>query len=116
MLTACVGLQERTVFRHGSALDLPFEAATFEAVWTQGVLMNISDKARFFAEAFRVLRPGGLLAFQASLADPVPGSIIRPSGRTTPSSVFSCPRRPAAGCSSRRVSANARGTTPRPTP
>jgi SAM-dependent methyltransferase len=73
MLTARVGLQERTAFRHGSALDLPFEEATFNAVWTQGVLMNLSDKARFFAEAFRVLRPSGRLAFQASLAGPVPG-------------------------------------------
>jgi len=65
--------QERTVFRQGSALDLPFEAATFDAVWTQGVLMNIDDKRRFFAEAFRVLRPGGRLAFQASLAGSEPG-------------------------------------------
>src|SRR5215831_8777611 len=48
MLTARVGLQERTAFRHGSALDLPFEEATFDAVWTQGVLMHIADKARFF--------------------------------------------------------------------
>jgi ubiquinone/menaquinone biosynthesis C-methylase UbiE len=73
MLTARVGLQERVTFRHGSAQDLPFEEATFEAVWTQGVLMHISDKARFFADAYRVLRPGGRLAFQASLARPVPG-------------------------------------------
>ncbi|MGH8066199.1 MAG: class I SAM-dependent methyltransferase [Candidatus Entotheonellia bacterium] len=73
MLTARVGLQERMAFRHGSALDLPFEDATFDAVWTQGVLMNIADKSRLFAEAYRVLRPGGRLAFQASLAGPVPG-------------------------------------------
>jgi len=73
MLTARVGLQERVAFRHGSALDLPFEDGTFDVVWTQGVLMNLGDKARFFAEASRVLRPGGRLAFQASLAGPVPG-------------------------------------------
>jgi ubiquinone/menaquinone biosynthesis C-methylase UbiE len=73
MLTARVGLQERVAFRRGSAMDLPFEEATFDAVWTQGVLMNISNKPRFFAEAYRVLRPGGRLAFQASMAGPVPG-------------------------------------------
>jgi SAM-dependent methyltransferase len=73
MLTAHVGLQERVAFRHGSALDLPFAEATFDAVWTQGVLLSLSDKARFFAEASRVLRPGGRLAFQASLTGPVPG-------------------------------------------
>jgi SAM-dependent methyltransferase len=72
-LTAHVGLQDRITFQHGSALDLPFEAATFDVVWTQGVLMNIADKPRLFAEAYRVLRPGGRLAFQASLAGPVPG-------------------------------------------
>ena len=73
MLTARVGLQERMAFRHGSAPDLPFEDATFDAVWTQGVLMHIADKPRLFAEGYRVLRPGGRLAFQASLAGPVPG-------------------------------------------
>ena len=73
MLTARVGLQERITFQHGSALDLPFEATSFDVVWTQGMLMNIADKPRLFAEAYRVLRPGGRLAFQASLAGPVPG-------------------------------------------
>ena len=73
MLTARLGLQERVAFRHGSGLDLPFEDATFDVVWTQGVLMHIDDKARFFADVSRVLRPGGRLALQASLAGPVPG-------------------------------------------
>jgi ubiquinone/menaquinone biosynthesis C-methylase UbiE len=73
MLTARVGLQERITFRHGSSVDLPFEEATFDTVWTQGVLMNIADKSRLFAEVYRVLRPGGRLAFQASLAGLVPG-------------------------------------------
>lgn len=73
MLTVRIGLQERITFRHGSAVDLPFEEATFDTVWTQAVLMNIADKPRFFAEAYRVLRPGGRLAFQASLAGPMPG-------------------------------------------
>ena len=79
-------LQERTVFRHGSALDLPFEAARPEAVWTQGVLMNISDKARFFAEAF--LRgaaswwPAGV---PSRLGRPLhQGSLIRPLGGRRP--------------------------------
>jgi SAM-dependent methyltransferase len=72
-LTTLVGLQDRVAFVHGSALDLPVEDATFDVVWTQGVLMNLSDKARFFAETARVLRPGGRLAFQASMAGPVSG-------------------------------------------
>jgi SAM-dependent methyltransferase len=73
MLTARVGLQDRITFQHGSVLDLPFEDATFDVVWTQGMLMNIADKPRLFAKAYRMLRPGGRLAFQASLAGSVPG-------------------------------------------
>ena len=73
MLTARVGLHDRVTFRQGNALDLPFAEATFDVVWTQDVFMNIEDKLRLFAEMHRVLRQGGRLAFQASLAGPVPG-------------------------------------------
>ena len=64
-----VRLPETEAFLRGR----PFEEATFDVVWTQGMFMNIADKPRLFAEAYRVLRPGGRLAFQASLAGPVPG-------------------------------------------
>ena len=50
MLTVRVGLQDRITFQHGSALDLPFEEATFDVVWTQGVFMNIADKPRELGE------------------------------------------------------------------
>jgi ubiquinone/menaquinone biosynthesis C-methylase UbiE len=73
MLTARVGLHDRVTFRQGSALAMPFAEATFDVVWTQDVFMNIEEKPRLFAEMHRVLRPGGHLAFQASLAGPVPG-------------------------------------------
>jgi ubiquinone/menaquinone biosynthesis C-methylase UbiE len=72
-LTAWVGLHDRVTFRQGNALDMPFAETTFDVVWTQDVLMNIEEKPRLFAEMHRVLRPGGHLAFQASLAGPVPG-------------------------------------------
>ena len=72
MLTARVGLHDRVTFRQGNALAMPFAEATFDVVWTQDMLMNIEDKPRLFAEMHRVLRPGGYLAFQASLAGPVP--------------------------------------------
>lgn len=61
-LTECVGLSGRVTIRQGSALDLPFEAATFDAAYTQNVSMNIADKGRFHSEAFRVIRPGGRFA------------------------------------------------------
>jgi SAM-dependent methyltransferase len=73
MLTARVGLSDRVTFRQGSAVDLPFEADTFEVVWTQNVLMNVADKGRLFREAYRVLKPAGQLAFEALMAGVVTG-------------------------------------------
>jgi SAM-dependent methyltransferase len=48
---------------HGSALDLPFDDASFDVVWTQHVTMNIEDKASAYREMRRVVRPDGRLAF-----------------------------------------------------
>jgi SAM-dependent methyltransferase len=63
-LTARVGLADLVDFRIGSALDLPFPHATFACAWSQNVAMNIADRPRYYAEAHRVLRPGGRLAIQ----------------------------------------------------
>lgn len=43
------------------ALTLPFADRSFDRVMTQHVVMNVADKNRFYAEAFRVLKPGGRL-------------------------------------------------------
>lgn len=43
----------------GSALMSPFRDAVFDGVVTAFVLRNISDLPRFFAHAYRVLKPGG---------------------------------------------------------
>lgn len=63
MLTARVGLDERVTFHHGNALQMPFDDATFDAVWMQHMAVNIEEKDRLYAEIFRVLRPGGSLLF-----------------------------------------------------
>jgi MPBQ/MSBQ methyltransferase len=63
-LTALVGLIERVDFRQGSALELPFPDASFDLAWSQNVAMNIQDRARYYAEMHRVLKPGGRLAIQ----------------------------------------------------
>lgn len=61
-LTAWVGLTDHVRFQHGDALTLPFDAGSFDVVWTQHSSMNIADKPRLYKEIHRVLRPGGRLA------------------------------------------------------
>ena len=62
-LTDMVKLSDKVELQHASALSLPFEAETFDIVWTQHVQMNIADKNRFYAEIARVLKSGGRLLF-----------------------------------------------------
>jgi SAM-dependent methyltransferase len=73
MLSARVGLAERTAFHEASALALPFPDASFDVAWTEHVQMNIADKTGFYGEIHRVLRPGGRLVFHDILAGPADG-------------------------------------------
>jgi SAM-dependent methyltransferase len=49
-------------FEQADALKLPFADQSFDLVWTQHAAASIADKARFYGEMRRVLRPGGRLA------------------------------------------------------
>lgn len=69
-LTERCGLADLVSFRHGSALEPPYDGESFDLVWTQHSSMNIADKERLYAEARRVLRPGGRLAIHEILAGP----------------------------------------------
>ncbi|NQV20338.1 MAG: methyltransferase domain-containing protein [Rhodospirillales bacterium] len=62
ILAGLTGLEDKLTYRHGNALDLPFEDASFDVVWTQHASMNISDRPKLYAEMHRVLKPGGKLA------------------------------------------------------
>ena len=61
-LTRRCGLADRVTYECANALDLPFEAESFDVAWTQHVAMNIADRSRLYGEALRVLRKGGRLA------------------------------------------------------
>ena len=63
-LTRRTHLRDRVAFQQASALDLPFPDASFDLAWSQNVAMNIADRARYYAEMRRVLKPGGRLAIQ----------------------------------------------------
>lgn len=77
MLAERLGLASRVTYRQGNALDMPFEDASFDVVWTQHAAMNIADKDKLYREIWRVLRPGGFLAIYDVLAGPG-GSIYFP--------------------------------------
>jgi SAM-dependent methyltransferase len=70
MLTCRTGLEGRVDYRQGSALDLPFDDASFDIVWSQNAAMNIADRDRLYREMRRVLKPGGRLALQEVAAGP----------------------------------------------
>lgn len=61
-LSAKTGLSDRVEFIQGDATDLPFGEASFDAAMTIHVAMNIAAKDRLYAEARRVLKPGGRFA------------------------------------------------------
>lgn len=58
-LSAWVGLGDKVSFQQGDATQLPFADASFDAAMTIHVAMNIAAKDRMYAEARRVLKPGG---------------------------------------------------------
>lgn len=47
---------------NGDAARMPFAAASFDGVISVEAAFHFSSRDRFFAEAFRVLRPGGVLS------------------------------------------------------
>jgi MPBQ/MSBQ methyltransferase len=69
-LAEWVGLSGRVEYRQADALDLPFGDSAFDIAWTQHAAMNIPDKARLYAEAHRVLKPGGRFALYDILQGP----------------------------------------------
>ena len=69
-LTERLRLGDRVRHQLGDALALPFPDGAFDMVWTQNSGMNIADKERLYAGFHRVLRPGGVLAFQEPMAGP----------------------------------------------
>ena len=74
-----VGLDKRVRYVCGSAVDLPFPDASFDAAYMLHVGMNIEDKAKLMGEVRRVLRPGAAFGIydvmrtgDGDLAFPVP--------------------------------------------
>ena len=56
------GVAGRARFHQLDALSTGFPDASFDVVWALESLMHLPDRPAFFAEAMRLLRPGGTLA------------------------------------------------------
>lgn len=63
MLTRLVGLQDRVRVLAGDVMAAPLADASQDAVLSQEAFLHVPDLARTFAEAFRILVPGGRFAF-----------------------------------------------------
>jgi ubiquinone/menaquinone biosynthesis C-methylase UbiE len=50
---------ERPILIRARAEDLPWRGATFDRIYCVNALHHFSDRSRFFAEARRILKPGG---------------------------------------------------------
>jgi len=67
---------ENVEFRRGHIEDLPVDDATVDVVISNCVINLSADKPRVLDEAFRVLRPGGRLAFtDLATCSPLPDAL-----------------------------------------
>lgn len=57
-LTTLLGMDLQVQVVHGDGQRLPYPDAHFDGAYTQHVTMNVADRPGFFAEAYRVLKPG----------------------------------------------------------
>lgn len=80
--------EPRARFVVGTVLDLPFPDATFDFVYSNGVLMITKDPRRAFSELVRTLRPGGRLYVgvygRGGLFNEVAVPLMKMAGRVVP--------------------------------
>jgi SAM-dependent methyltransferase len=61
-LTLLLRMEQQVKIEHGDGQRLPYPDSAFDGAYTQHVTMNVADRPAFFAEAYRVLKPGAFFA------------------------------------------------------
>ena len=61
-LNKLLGMSDTVAVEHGNGQRLPYGDNTFDGEYSQHVTMNVADRLQFFAEAYRMLKPGGFFA------------------------------------------------------
>ncbi|MEM0979772.1 MAG: methyltransferase domain-containing protein [Cyanobacteria bacterium P01_H01_bin.58] len=56
-----VGLADKVTFQVADVLNTPFDDQSFDFVWSMESGEHYPDKAQFFHESYRLLKPGGIL-------------------------------------------------------
>ena len=66
------GLSDRIEFVHGDATETGLPSASADFVWGEDAWCYVTDKGKLIAEATRIVRPGGKVAFTDWLTGPQP--------------------------------------------
>lgn len=87
-LTSRMKLDDACEFHTGSVLSMPFADDSFDAAVTFHVAMNIDDRAGFYGELARVLRPDASLCVFDVMKGPAPGMNYPVPWAETPETSF----------------------------
>lgn len=77
-LNVRTGMVDTVTVEQCNALSMPFKDGSFHAAYSMNVSMNIADKIGFYAEAYRVLIPGGTLVL-SELSKGEVGEVMYPT-------------------------------------
>ncbi|HET7313351.1 SAM-dependent methyltransferase [Salinisphaera sp.] len=77
--TAERGLADKVTIVDGDFENIPFDANSFDVVWSQDAILHSGHRTRVLDEVARVLKPGGVLVFTDPMAaDGVPADVLQP--------------------------------------